>query len=73
MIKNNKFLLNNFSDVVIFGHPQNEIIRINQKFNLSTIVITSIDQSKLMNKKLINFKVFNSIDDKCLKFIKKKN
>jgi methionyl-tRNA formyltransferase len=72
MIKNNKFLLNNFSNVVIFGHPQNEIIQINKKLNLSTIVITSIDQSKLMNKKFINFKVFNSIDDKCLKFLKKK-
>ena len=39
--------------MVIFGHPPNEIIDINHKFNLSTFVITSIDQSKLMKKKLI--------------------
>ena len=72
MIKNNKFLLNSFSNVVIFGHPQNEIIKINQKLKLSTIVITSSDQSKLMDKKYINFKVFNSIDEKCIDFLKKK-
>ncbi len=72
MIKNNKFFLHNFSDVVIFGHPQHEIIQINKKLKLSTIVITSIDQSKLMNKKLIYYKIFNSIDEKCINFLKKK-
>jgi methionyl-tRNA formyltransferase len=72
MIKNNKFLLNNFINVVIFGHPPHEIIEINEKLGLSTTVITSIDQSKLMKKKLINFKVFNSIDEKCINFLKKK-
>ena len=34
------------------------------------MVITSEDQSKNMNKKFIYFKVFNSIDKKCIKFLK---
>ncbi|WP_440650546.1 formyltransferase family protein [Candidatus Pelagibacter sp. HIMB1495] len=72
MIENNKFFLKNFSNVVIFGHPQPEIIQINRKLKLSTTVITSVDQSKLMDKKLINYKVFNSIDNKCLNYLKNK-
>ena len=72
MIKNNKFFLSNFSNVVIFGHPQNEIIQINKKLKLSTTVLTSVDQSKVMDKKLINYKVFNSIDKKCVRYLKNK-
>ena len=71
MIKNNKFSLSNFSNVVIFGHPQPKIIEINKKLGLSTIVITSLDQSKLMNKKLIKYKIFNSVNEECIKFLKK--
>tara|TARA_Y100000768_G_scaffold346226_1_gene293633 strand:+ start:2586 stop:3590 length:1005 start_codon:yes stop_codon:yes gene_type:complete len=71
MIKNNKFSLNNFSDVVIFGQPLNEIVTINKKYNLSTTIITSKDQSKFLNKKIMNFKVFNHINDRCINFLKK--
>ena len=72
MIKDNKFLLNNFSNVVIFGRPQYEVIKINQKLGLSTTVITSKDLSKLMDKRLIDYKVFNSMDERCINFLKKK-
>ena len=70
MIKNNQFFMNSFSSVVIFGQPQNEIIQVNKRLKLSTTVITSEDQSKNMNKKFIYFKVFNSIDKKCIKSMK---
>ena len=72
MIKSNKFSLSNFSNVVIFGQPQYEILEINKKLGLSTILITSKDQSKLMDKKLFKFHVFNSVDEKCINFLKKK-
>lgn len=72
MIKNNKFFLKNFSEVVIIGAPLNKVIEINRKYKLSTTVITSIDQSKTMNKENFNYHVFNSFDQKCLKFLKKK-
>ena len=71
MIKDNKFLLNNFSNVVIFGRPQYEILKINKKLGLSTTVITSKDLSKLMDKRLIDYKVFNSMDERCINFLKK--
>lgn len=72
MIKDNKFLINNFSNIVIFGQPHHEIIEVNDKLKISTTVITSMHQSKLMDKKKINFKVFNSIDQNCINFLKKK-
>ena len=59
MIKNNQFYMDGFSSVVIFGEPQNEIIQVNKRLKLSTMVITSEDLSKNMNKKFINFEVFN--------------
>lgn len=70
MIENNNFFLKDFSNIVIFGSPNPDIISINQKLNLSTTVITSSDQSKVMSNK-INYKIFNTIDQKCIKFLKK--
>jgi methionyl-tRNA formyltransferase len=72
MIKNNKFFLKNFSNVVIFGQALDEFIHTNNELKLSTIVITSTDQSKFLNKKLLNFKIFDSVDHKCINFLKKK-
>ncbi len=70
MIKNYQFFLKDFSNVVIFGAPNKEIISINKEYNLSTTVITSKDQSKSMDRKIINYKIFNKIDQRCIKFLK---
>ena len=55
MIKITNFFLD-ISNVVIFGAPNKEIILINKEYNLTTTVITSNDQSKSMNKKLLIIK-----------------
>ena len=70
MIENNQFFLERFSDIVIFGTPQKEHVQINKGLSLSTTVISSVDQSKLMKKRLVNCLIFNSIDKNCLKFLK---
>ena len=53
MIQNNKFFMDKIEKVVIFGQSDNfpEIIKINKKLKLETIIITSKHQSKLMDKK----------------------
>ena len=72
MIKNNKFFLKNFKTVIFLGESQKfkELIAINRYFNIKTFVITSSDQSKIINKN-INKNIFNNIDDAFKKFIKK--
>lgn len=70
MIKNNQFFLKNFSNIVFFGSISENLVLINKKFNINTTVITSFDQSKLMNKKNINYIIFNNINTSCLKFLK---
>ena len=73
MIKDNKFFINNLSSVVFLGQSDafSELIKINDKLNLETIIITSSHQSKLINKK-INLKVFDHLDEKFKDFINKK-
>jgi len=73
VIKNNKFFLKNFKTVIFLGESQKfkELIAINRYFNIKTFVITSSDQSKIINKN-INKNIFNNIDDAFKKFIKKK-
>ncbi len=74
MIQNNKFFMDKIEKVVIFGQSDNfpEIIKINKKLKLETIIITSKHQSKLMDKKKTNYIIFNKIDAKFKKFIQKK-
>ena len=45
-----------------------ELIRINNKHNLKTIIISSSDQSGLIDKK-IDFKVLDNLDEKFKNFI----
>ena len=71
MIENNKFFMKVVKKIVIFGQPHPNIIKINKNLGIESLVITSSDQAKLMDKKLINLKIFNSIDNKCIKFLKK--
>ncbi len=74
MIYDNKFFMNKIEKVVIFGQSDTfpELIKINKKLNLETIIVTSEHQAKLMDKKKTNYIIFNSIDEKFKKFIKKK-
>ena len=74
MIYDNKFFMNIIEKVVIFGQSDTfpELIKINKKLNLETIIVTSEHQTKLMDKKKTNYVIFNSIDEKFKKFIKKK-
>ena len=73
MIKENKFYLESLSSVVFFGQSDvfSELIKINNKLNLETIIITGSHQSKLIDKK-IDFKVFDNLDKKFKDFINKK-
>ena len=73
MIKKNKFYIENLRSVVFLGQSDvfSQLIKINKKLNLETIIITGSQQSKLIDEK-INFKVFNNLDEKFKKFINKK-
>ena len=54
MILNNKFSINNLKTVVIFGGTPNykELIKINNKLNLKTILVTSSVQKNKFYKKI---------------------
>ena len=53
MIKENKFYLENMCSVVFLGQSNifSELIKINNKLNLETIIITSSYQAKSIEKK----------------------
>ena len=70
---NNKFFLNNLKTVVFLGASKKlkELIEINNSFNIKTIVITSSDQAKGISKD-INVNIFNNLNDKFKKLVKKK-
>lgn len=72
MIKNNKFFLKDFKNIVIFGQPDPRVIKINKKLKLKTTVITSTNQSNLLKKNKIQHSIYNSIDKNCINFLKKK-
>ena len=70
MILEKKFFINNLKSVVFLGQSDTfpELLEINKKLKLKTIIVTSEDQSKLI-KKEISFSVFNNINDDFKKFI----
>ena len=72
MIKNNNFFLKNLSSVVFLGQSDifSELIKINNTLKLKTLIITSSHQSSLIDKK-IDYKVFDSLDEKFKNFINK--
>jgi hypothetical protein len=65
MIKNNNFFIDNLTTVVFLGQSNvfSKLIEINKSLNLNTLIITSSDQSKIIDKK-INYKVFDKLDSK---------
>ena len=72
MIKNNNFYLNEIKTVVFIGYSPifDELIKINDKKKIETIIITSSDQAKNISKK-IKFHIFDEINEKFKKFINK--
>lgn len=73
MIKNNKFYINNLKTVVIFGYSNKlkEILTINKKLNLKTLIITDPHQSKFIPKKEIDYSIFKNFNNRCKNFILK--
>lgn len=74
MILNNKFYINNLKTVVIFGATPNykDLLEINRKFNLDTILITSSYQKNTFYKdvrKNIKLIICDKIDNKFKKKI----
>tara|TARA_Y100000816_G_C26102822_1_gene584994 strand:- start:200 stop:1213 length:1014 start_codon:yes stop_codon:yes gene_type:complete len=70
MIKKNQFFIENLKNVVFLGQSDYflDYIKINNSLKLKTIIITSSNQSKFIDKK-IKFKVFDKLDQKFEKFI----
>ena len=54
MIKENFFFINKLKNVVFLGEHASleQLIKINKLLNLKTKIITSYDQSRLINKKI---------------------
>jgi len=73
MIKDNYFFIENLKSVFLIGASDifAELIEINKFLGLNTFVITSSDQSKLIDKK-IKYKIFDKIDLNFENFIKTK-
>ncbi len=73
MIKSNTFFIKNIKNVVFIGEHGSlkELVKINQSLNLKTKIITSKDQSISLKKQKLEFKIFNTLNDKFKKFIKK--
>ena len=72
MINNNNFFIENLNSVVFLGQSDvfSELIKVNNSLNLDTLIVTSSHQSKLIDKK-IDYKIFDTLDDKFKKFINK--
>ena len=73
MIKNNKFFIEKIESVCFFGQSDSlvNLIKINDSFNIKSLIITSSHQSKKINKN-IKVNIFDKIDAACMKLIKKK-
>ena len=72
MIKNNKFFFKKIEKILFIGESPylHHLFKINDKLNISTKLISSQDQSRLLPKG-IDFKVFNKLNNSFKKFIKK--
>ena len=72
MIQNNQFYIKNLKKIVFFGESKKlkELIDINDSYDLKSIVISSSHQAKLI-KKEIKVNIFDNLNDKFKKFIKK--
>ena len=72
MIKNNKFYIENLNSVVFLGQSDifSELVKINNSLKLNTLIITSSNQAKLIEKK-IDYKIFDKLDNKFKDFIDK--
>lgn len=70
MIKNNFFKISDLKYIVIIGWCPNilEILEINQKLNIKTLIVTSPNQKKYFDKK-VKINVFKELNNKFEKFI----
>jgi len=73
MIKNNKFFIEQLRSVCFFGQSDSlsDLIKINDSFNIKSLIITSSHQSKKVSKN-VKANIFNKIDNACIKLIKNK-
>ena len=73
MINKNHFYIQNLKSVVFLGKSEifPELIKINKKLKLDTLVITSTHQSKLI-KNEIQYKIFDKLDINFKKFVNRK-
>jgi len=73
MILNNKFYFKHLKNIVFLGASQKlkELIKINDSLNIKTMVVTSSDQEKTIDKN-IKLNVFNNLNDEFKSLIKKK-
>ncbi len=71
MINGNRFFVKQLKTIVFIGYSPlfKELININKKYNINSFVITSIDQSKLLD---VDFYIFDSITDELFSFLKNK-
>ena len=71
MINGNRFFVKQLKTIVFIGYSPlfKELININKKYNINSFVITSTDQSKLLD---VDFYIFDSITDELFSFLKNK-
>ena len=71
MIKNNFFFLKKLKNVCFLGQSNimDQLVEINSKFKINSLIITSPDQKRKNQENQI---VFKEINNKFKKFIKKK-
>ena len=72
MIKNNYFYINQLESIVFIGFSKllPELIEYNDKYGITSKIITSTDQSSSIN---IKFKIFDKIDETFYKYLKKED
>ena len=73
MIKNNKFYIENLDAICFFGQSETfeDLIKINDSFNIKSLIITSSHQAKLIDKN-IKINTFDNINEDCIRLIKQK-
>ncbi len=71
MINKNKFFVKDLKTIIFIGYSPlfKELIKINKKMDINSFIITSSDQSKLLD---IDFYIFDSISDRLFTFLSNK-
>lgn len=74
MIENNNFFIRDLKNIVFFGQSEalNQLIKINQSLKIGSLLITSSDQLNKFDKKVVELKVFDKLDNKFINFLSKR-